>query len=68
MQFEKREYFDNHTITSNNILCCADTGRVVAVFYNDYDLDNLLEQVESKASKDVRDFFNELEQRPRKTK
>jgi hypothetical protein len=49
-------------------LCCADTGRVVAVFYNDYDLDNLLEQVESKASKDVRDFFNELEQRPRKTK
>lgn len=68
MQFEKREYFDNHTITSNNILCCADTGRVVAVFYNDYDLDNLLEQVESKASKDVRDFFHELEQRPRKPK
>lgn len=32
-----------HQITSNNQLCCGDTGRVIAVFYNDYDLDEVLE-------------------------
>ena len=38
---EEFEFCDNsgtHTITSNTILCCADTGRVVAVFYNERDL------------------------------
>ena len=32
-----------HTIESNQVLCDVDTGRVVAVFYNDYDLDVVLE-------------------------
>ena len=38
---EEFEFFDNsgtHSITSENVLCCADTGRVVAVFYNERDL------------------------------
>ena len=45
MKFEKSECtVDEHTITSNNVLCCAETGRVVAIFYNDYDLDVVIEQ------------------------
>jgi hypothetical protein len=70
MSFEKSEGLNDHTITSNNVLCCADTGRVVAVFYNDYDLENLLEQlveagelVESKASEDWKNFSRNLENR-----
>lgn len=35
----------SHTITSDNVLCCAGTGRVVAVFYNDYDLDAVMERI-----------------------
>ncbi len=35
-----------HEIKSNQILACAETDRVVAVFYHDYDLDNLLQQIE----------------------
>ena len=46
IDFEKSEFFNKHTITSNNVLCCAETGRVIAVFYNDYDLDNLLDQLQ----------------------
>jgi hypothetical protein len=34
---------NTHTIESSNKLCCAETGRVVAVFYNDYDLDSVIE-------------------------
>ena len=32
-----------HKIESQNILCDSETGRVIAVFYNDYDLEVLLE-------------------------
>lgn len=38
---EEFEYHDTpgtHSITSRHILCCADSGRVVAVFYNERDL------------------------------
>jgi len=37
-EFEFTDMSDNHTITSKHVLCCADTGRVVAVFYNERDL------------------------------
>ena len=37
-EFEFCDKSGTHTITSQNILCCADTGRVVAVFYNEHDL------------------------------
>ncbi len=37
-KFEFHENLSEHTITSSNILCCAETGRVVAVFYNENDL------------------------------
>lgn len=54
MKFEKNECTVNeHTITSNNVLRCAETGRVVAVFYNDYDLDTVIEQ-QKKASEYVK--------------
>lgn len=43
--FEKNMGLHTHTITSDNILCCAETGRVIAVFYNDYDLDALMDQL-----------------------
>lgn len=33
---------NRHTITSSVTLCCAETGRVIAVFYNDYDAEALL--------------------------
>jgi len=33
----------SHTITSDNTLCCGETGRVIAVFYNDYDLSYFME-------------------------
>ncbi len=39
-----------HSITSKNILTDKETGRVVAVFYNDYDLNDVVEQLE-KANK-----------------
>ena len=32
-----------HTISSTNLLCEEQTGRVVAVFYNDYDLDTVID-------------------------
>ena len=32
-----------HTIESKQVLCDAETGRVVAVFYNDYDLAVVIE-------------------------
>ena len=44
-EFEKAEGCNTHEILSDNVLCCAETGRVVAVFYNDYDLDNILDQL-----------------------
>ena len=40
----------DHTIASHNVLIERDTGRVVAVFYNDYDLNDVVEQLE-KANK-----------------
>jgi len=37
-EFEFTDMSGDHTIKSKHILCCADTGRVVAVFYNERDL------------------------------
>jgi len=30
---------EQHSITSKNVLCCNETGRVIAVFYNEGDLE-----------------------------
>lgn len=46
--FVKDDTDGDHKITSSNVLICAETGRVVAVFYNDYDLDELLQQLTGK--------------------
>jgi len=40
--FKKHKSVAAHTITSQNMLICPDTERVVAVFYNDYDIDEVL--------------------------
>ena len=39
--------YANHTITSSNVLCCSDTGRVMAVFYNDFDLDAVVNEMKN---------------------
>lgn len=45
--FEKCELPGSHEIKSDSVLICSETGRVVAVFYNDYDLDSVLSQLEA---------------------
>ena len=35
-----------HKIESDNVLLCAETGRVIAVFYNNYDLADFTEMNE----------------------
>ncbi|RLF56013.1 MAG: hypothetical protein DRN27_10005 [Thermoplasmata archaeon] len=50
MEYEKFESWENtymsrHVISSDVIMTEKETGRVVAVFYNDYDLDDVLEQL-----------------------
>jgi len=44
---EKDEPNTGHSITSSNVLCCSDTGRVMAVFYNDYDLDAVIKEMKN---------------------
>ena len=44
MEFEKSVY-GKHSITSSQVLLDKETGRVVAVFYNDYDLNDVLKQL-----------------------
>lgn len=45
-EFEASYSFtQNHKITSNNVLVESETGRVVAVFYNDYDLKSCVTQM-----------------------
>ena len=55
MEFEKDVIPGTHSIKSDNILVDKETGRVVAVFYNDYDLDAVLESQEKlkKAEADL---------------
>lgn len=53
-EYEKSEFNNEHTITSSQTLDCADTGRVIAVFYNDYDLDELLKKVNEPDAKSMR--------------
>ena len=38
---------NQHSITSGNILTEKETGRVVAVFYNDYDIESCVEQMQA---------------------
>ena len=45
LSIEKSEFINHHTITSNNHLCCSETGRVIAVFYNESDIDGILTQM-----------------------
>ena len=45
-KFEKSEGCNTHEILSDNVLCCSETGRVVAVFYNDYDLDKVVSKLD----------------------
>tara|TARA_R110002126_G_scaffold2114_4_gene12293 strand:+ start:1054 stop:1212 length:159 start_codon:yes stop_codon:yes gene_type:complete len=44
-KYEKNTSEGYHTIESKQVLVCAETGRVVAVFYNDYDLEDIIEQL-----------------------
>jgi hypothetical protein len=44
---EKSELKNEHTITSSNHLCCSDTGRVIAAFYNESDIDDILQEMKN---------------------
>jgi len=45
-EFERDIYSNvEHTITSGNVLVEKETGRVAAVFYNDYDLDSIINHI-----------------------
>ena len=39
--------YAEHEIKSSNVLLCSDTGRVMAVFYNDYDLDAVVNEMKN---------------------
>lgn len=41
-EFERNTTLGDHEIKSHQILVEKETGRVVAVFYNDYDLNEVL--------------------------
>ncbi len=42
MKYEKSNYGSHSIVDSSQVLTCGETGRVIAVFYNDYDLDEVL--------------------------
>ena len=42
-----------HRIESTHALCCAETGRVMAVFYDEYDLEDVIDLLNKKPSADV---------------
>ena len=43
--YEKSTGSNTHKIESNNVICESDTGRVVAVFYHEHDLEDILNQL-----------------------
>ena len=51
LTYEINTSHGSHAIESKHVLVCADTGRVVAVFYNDYDLEGIIEQLENNKDK-----------------
>ena len=44
MTIYEKSTIHRHVIDSNQVLCCEETGRVIAVFYNGYDLDEIIER------------------------
>lgn len=44
-EYIKSDLCNDHEIESTNVLLEKETGRVVAVFYNDYDLNDVLSQL-----------------------
>mgnify|MGYP003644859645 CR=1 FL=1 len=44
---EKSGAINTHTITSSHHLCCSDTGRVMAAFYNESDIDDILQEMKN---------------------
>ena len=45
MKYYKETTGIEHEIKSSNTLHCEGEGRVIAVFYNDYDLNDLMELI-----------------------
>ncbi len=51
MKYYKETAGSDHEIKSSNTLHCEETGRVIAVFYNDYDLEELMELIKQQKDK-----------------
>lgn len=77
MQFEKDVTGTNyHTIKARNVLSDYETGRVVAVFYNEYDIDDVIKfqsdsdklkmnkenikSMKKKAKQNIQKYYNEI--------
>lgn len=50
MEYFKSDSGNTHKIESRQVMCEEETGRVVATFYNDYDLDDVLKQINHNTS------------------
>ncbi len=50
-EYEKGKGSNTHKIESNNVMVCNETGRVVAVFYNDYDLEDVLTKLNGRSDR-----------------
>ena len=53
-KYDKGAGLGSVEIISDNTLCCAETGRVIAVFYNDYDLDEVIEAGSKEKNESVK--------------
>jgi len=53
-KYDRGEGFGNHEIISDNTLCCAESGRVVAVFYSDDDLNDVIKSSEGDKKDSVK--------------
>jgi len=61
MKFEKSDFGRSHQLHSKNVLLDKENGRVVAVFYNEYDLDQVMKlQEDLKQANDELSYLEDI--------
>ena len=50
-EYEKATTDFTHAMRSEQVMVCSETGRVIAVFYNDYDLDDVLSKLNNRSDR-----------------